>query len=422
MIEIKKKEDCCGCSACIAKCPKQCISFYQDEEGFLYPKINKNTCVECGVCECVCPMNDNAKVFSNLESTKEDIIHQALKTTSKIPECYVCYIREPNIRNESTSGGAFGAVSEYVLKKGGAVFGVALSSQNEVVHVKAESLEELTRLRRSKYVQSKQNDVYVNVRKELNSGKMVLYTGTPCQVEGLKNYLGKEYDNLITMDIFCHGVGSPLYWKKYLTYMEQEYQSAISKIHFREKTYGYNSATMALYFDNGKSSHRGHDDDLYWAPFSKNYIYRPSCYACEFKKVNHRSDFSIGDFWRTDDLPTEFKNANGCSLLLCHSTKASEILECVKSKLNIVPYDLEQGLIVNGGHQPSMLIASAPCPKRRSEFFNDMERLNPRQLNQKYMPLSMKKRIACSLKPMLYKLGILDLLKQVKKGGKRNAT
>ncbi len=416
MINLKSKEDCCGCSACVAKCPTQCITMRIDKEGFLYPQIDATLCIECKACERMCPILENKKVYSNDTSTKEEITHHTISVAGELPQSYVCCINEKKIRDESTSGGAFSAVAEYVLQKKGVVFGAALNSKNEVVHIKAETKEELSRIRKSKYVQSNQVGIYGEVKKELENGHTVLYTGTPCQIEGLKKYLGREYNNLITMDIFCHGVGSPLYWKKYLVYMQSVYRSKISKIQFREKTYGYNSATMALYFENGKSSHKGHDDDLYWSPFSKNYIYRPSCYACAFKKINHKADFSVGDFWKTNHLPDEIKNANGCSFLLCHSQKAASILESVKNRLIYVPYDLEEGLIINGGHQPSMLITSAPCPERRAEFFADIEILNPKQLNEKYMPLSLKKKVKCFLKPLLYRIGILGLAKQLKKG------
>lgn len=420
MIKIQNKENCTGCSACEASCPKHCITMEEDSEGFLYPVVNKNQCINCNICEKVCPMDKKNKIFSAWTTNKDVVIHDAIVNTRILPKTYVGFINENNVRQQSTSGGIFTALANYVLKQQGAVFGVIIDEKKRIVHIMAETEEELSKIRQSKYVQSFQEGIYLQVKNELEKKRVILYTGTPCQVVGLKKFLGKEYTNLITLDIFCHGVGSPLYWEKYVSYMEKKYHASIDKVKFREKTYGYNSATMAVYFKNGKSSHKGHDDDLYWSPFSKNYIFRPSCYSCAFKQINHISDFSIGDFWKVSNLPKEYEKANGCSLLLCHSEKANKIINKLNDVLKYMPYDLEEALIINGGHQPSMLIANPQCPPKRNSFFKDMKVLNPRQLNKKYLPLSMKAKLKCIIKPVFYKIGILTWVKEIMGRRKRN--
>lgn len=420
MIQITNKEDCCGCTACESKCPKRCISMRQDSEGFLYPFVDIEKCVDCRVCEIVCPISQDKKKYAEIFSAKEDVIHKAIMETNALPKSYICFNANNEIRQKSTSGGFFSAIANYVIDRKGVVFGVVLDSNYNVVHIMGENSEALEKMRQSKYVQSFKNGTYTQVEEQLKKGRLVFFTGTPCEVVGLKNYLGIEYENLITMDVFCHGVGSPLYWKTYISFMKNKYRSPIEKICFREKTYGYNSPTLAVYFRNGKSCHNGHNDDLYWSPFSKNYIFRPSCYACAFKQVNRVSDFSVGDFWDTNGLSKEFGKANGCSLLLCHSNKAQLILNSVKETLIIKDCKLETSLIINGGHQPSMLIASPSCPEKRAEFFKDMEYLNPLQLNKKYFPLSLKEKAKCVAKPILYKLGILKFAKRIiRKEGKQ---
>ena len=325
MIEIRNKEECCGCTTCESVCPKHCISMKSDEEGFLYPHVDVEKCVNCHLCEKKCPIKGKKKVRNSENKNKALINRRAIKAAAHLPKSYVCFLNDSNIRCRSTSGGAFTALAWYVLKNSGILCGVILNDEQKVVHYFSDNEDGLAKMRGSKYVQSYQSGVYSKIRNILLDGRLVLYTGTPCQVAGLHSYLGKNYDNLITVDVFCHGTGSPLYWKKYVDYMSKKYKAPIKEIHFREKTYGYNSACLAVYFENGKSSHKGHDDDLYWSAFSKNYIYRPSCYACAFKTVNHISDFSIGDFWNAEHLPNKFREANGCSLLLCHTLKSKKM-------------------------------------------------------------------------------------------------
>ncbi|MCI6997384.1 MAG: Coenzyme F420 hydrogenase/dehydrogenase, beta subunit C-terminal domain [Eubacterium sp.] len=411
MIEIRNKQDCCGCTACASACPKACITMTADSEGFQYPVIDKEKCIDCHNCEKKCPVLGQEKVVASPDLDKAEVIRRALAAAESLPEASVCFLKDEKLRRQSTSGGMFTALAHYALELGGIVCGVILDDEQMVVHSFAENEAELAKMRRSKYVQSNQDGVYQSINEILKQGRLVLYTGTPCQVAGLKSYLGCEYENLITVDVFCHGVGSPLYWEKYLQYISQKMKSPIKEVCFREKTYGYNSACQAVYFQNGKSIHRGHDDDLYWTAFSKNYIYRPSCYACAFKSVNHVSDFTVGDFWNAGGLSEQFRAANGCSLVLCHSEKAIQILEAIRPSLETTPVELEEALNINGGHQASMLITSPALPEKREDWFADMSHLSPQELVDKYLPIGLKEKVKSIVKPVLYRIGLLEKIK-----------
>ena len=354
---------------------------------------------------------------SNL--SKEDILaitKSEIEKIDKLPNAYIAYIKNDKIRKDSTSGGFFTAVAEEIIDRGGRVYGVLIDSNNKIVHSYTDSKQELWRFRGAKYVQSDKGNTFRNVKKDLKEERWVLYTGTPCEIEGLKSFLQKDYEKLITIDIFCHGVGSPKYWNKYIDYMKKKYKSDIEKIKFREKTYGYNSACMALYFKNGKSSHKGHDDDLYWTAFSKCYIFRPSCYECKFKEINHNSDFSIGDFWDTSKCNFNFRNANGCSLVLIHSDKGRKMMDNISGIIQKEKINLEEALIINGGHQPSKLITSSPKVENREDFFSDLNEIAIDKLVNKYIPLTLSKKLQCLIKPVLYKMKILDIAKRIKRG------
>ena len=273
--------------------------------------------------------------------------------------------------------------------------------------------DDVSKMRGSKYVQSKLNGIFTKIKKQLEENYYVLFSGTPCQVEGLHRFLGREYEKLITVDFVCHGVGSPKYWKKYLEYIKEHCHSKIVDIKFREKTYGYNSSCIAVYFENGKDFQKGHDDDKYLLPFFSDYILRSSCYECKVKKLNHVADFTMGDFWNSSKLDTKFQEANGATLLLIHSNKGNKLFNDICKQLTYVAISLKDGLIVNSGKNMSMLLDSTKEPKNRTEFFNDLEKMEIRKLLNKHIPLSMKRKIAYTIKPILYKLGVLEKMKRL---------
>lgn len=231
MISITNKEECCGCTACSCACPKKCIEMVEDNEGFIYPEINRDLCINCNVCDSVCPM-------------KENIEH------TNIPETYVvCDIREDTLLL-GTSGSVFTSIMEKVFMDDGVVYGVIVDANNVVRHIRVDSIndENIRKIPCSKYVRSEIREIYPKVKDDLRTGKTVCFSETPCQVAGLKAYLRKCYHNLITVDVVCRGNPSPLFWKLFSKYLEDEYNSKITDVRFRNKTYGYHSGTMKVCF------------------------------------------------------------------------------------------------------------------------------------------------------------------------------
>lgn len=251
MIRISEKESCCGCSACMNICPKKCISMEADSEGFLYPKVDEKRCVDCHLCEKVCPVQNTVanEHFDDAQISINDWTNKVIEQSSELPEAYAAFIKDSEVRENSTSGGFFTAIAKWIIANGGVVYGVEIDQNCKIVHSSSDNVEQLGKYRGSKYVQSSQGSVYKEIENLLKEERWVLYTGTPCQCAGLRRYLGtKEYATLVVLDVFCHGVGSPKYWDIYVEYNKKKYKADIDRISFREKTYGYNSACMAVYF------------------------------------------------------------------------------------------------------------------------------------------------------------------------------
>lgn len=292
MIEIKDKRDCCGCAACVQICPKHCISLKDDTEGFLYPLVNKNTCIDCKLCEHVCPcINQN-------ESKQPLLINATFNKNEKE-------------RIESSSGGLFSVFARYILDEGGVIFGARFDEQWNVIHDYAEDLEGLSTFRGSKYVQSNIGDTYKKAQSFLQSGRKVLFSGTPCQIAGLNKFLRKQYDNLLTIEVVCHGVPSPSAWKRYSYLIEAE--------------------DIILVSDYASSS-------LYLKGFSLNLTIRPSCYKCPAKEFKSAADVTLADCWGVEKLDY-YDDDKGISIVICNSTKAISILQ--KLGLTTIQVDYE---------------------------------------------------------------------------------
>ena len=237
-IDIKDKSDCCGCSACKNICPKNAIEMMSDNEGFLYPHINEDKCINCGLCKKVCPVLN-------------------AKETEKTKHTYIFQYNNDTIRHESTSGGAFTAISDYIIENKGIVYGVAFDKDFNVIHTSVTNKKDLSKFRNSKYVQSNPLNTFKEVKENLEKGKLICYSGTSCQIEGLKRFLEKDYDNLILVDVVCRAVPSPLVWKKYLTMQKKKYQD-IDKILFRDKYYGYKYSNLSIYTKNNDKKNEYH--------------------------------------------------------------------------------------------------------------------------------------------------------------------
>lgn len=308
------KKGCCGCTACMHVCPVKCIAMHEDEEGFLYPAIEKEKCIHCHKCEKVCPIRNT----DNL---------------NRKTETFVGYNRNEEIRKQSSSGGVFSVIAEWILEQDGVVFGAAFDKNFEVHHIAVESKEELAKLRGSKYVQSRLENVYPEVKQYLEMDHKVLFTGTACQIAGLKKYLNKEYENLYTVDVLCHGVPSPKIWRMYLEEMKRQYNALIEKVEFRNKETGWKNYSMNIEFSNKQYFCVRYFNDKYMRMFLENIDLRPSCYSCHFKGFPRISDMTIGDSWGIEKYMPDMDDDKGTSTILVHSLKGEIIFDVIKKNL-----------------------------------------------------------------------------------------
>lgn len=392
MIEIKEKIECCGCGACKSICPNKCIDMVSDSEGFLYPILNEKLCIKCGLCSNVCP----------ILKTKEGIVKK-----DSTPKVYAAINRDEEIRKESSSGGIFSLLAEAVINEKGVVFGAVMTEDCRAVkHTVIEKQSDLFKMRGSKYLQSSLGDCLIKTKKYLDEKRKVLFTGTPCQIEALKSYLREDYDNLICMDLICHGVPSSKVWNQYVNYYEQKEQSHIRSVSFRNKRGGWKQYGMKLNFENGKIYTKVFSEDLYGKAFVQDICFRPSCYLCYFRKKNRESDITVADFWGVENICPEIDDDKGLSLIILHSIKGKKELEKLKDK--IILKDIEFSIVEKYN---SAMIYSPQMHKRRNNFYRDLEVLEFDKLIKRYieMPMLPKKFIRNVLK----KMGILEYVKQL---------
>ena len=351
-LDVKDKKNCCGCSACASICPKQCISMKFDEEGFWYPQIDTTKCINCGLCERVCP-----------------VLHKK-KVEQKTPKAYACYNKDLDVRMRSSSGGIFSLLADFVLDKNGVVFGAGFNDKFQVEHTFVEKKEDLQRLRVSKYVQSRIGDSFKQAKKFLDSGRLVLFTGTACQIGGLLNFLGKGYDNLITQDLICHGVPSPKVWEEYVKYRESKAKAKLKETSFRKKLKNKPSTSFFMSFDNNKTYLKSPNyKDSMMKLFNYNKCLRPSCHACAFKDVSRQADITLADFWGSNKIVPKMNDGKGLSLVLIHSQKGQELFNFVKDKMVWKEVDFEKSV----WKQP-MLTKSAKPSLVRKKFMKDFKK------------------------------------------------
>ncbi len=396
MLVLEKKEDCCGCTACINACPVDCITMQADEEGFLYPHIDKDKCIGCNKCELVCP------------------IKNSLNSAKKV-DAICARAKDLDIVKDSTSGGFFTPIAQYILDNDGIVVGAACNEDNIIEHiiVSKNNREDLSTLRGSKYVQSDLKDLFSIVKSELEKGTLVCFTGTPCQISGLLNYLGKDYENLITIDMICKGVPSPKLWKKYVDFQEKKYNAKIKQVSFRKKTYGYHSGTMELVFENGKKYRGSGRIDYHLKSFYKDICSRPSCYECSFKSDKHPSDYTIFESWHASTVVPGLKDDDlGYTSVFINSDKGRELFSKIKDKYEWYSIDKEQAIELDG-----IMVRnnSKPHPKR-NEYYKDLENESLDKHIEKYIPITKKDYLLEKSKTILYKTKLLYLLKRIKKG------
>ena len=348
MIIIKEKSDCCGCNACVQRCPKGCISMHEDNEGFLYPKVNTSTCIDCGLCEKVCPV-------VNQTATKRPLQVLAAKNNKEYQ------------RLRSSSGGMFVLLAEKVIREGGVVFGARFDDNWEVYHDYAEVLGDIEPFMRSKYLQSRIGDTFHKAESFLKQGRKVLYVGTPCQIAGLKLYLRKDYENLLAVDIVCHGLPSPGIWRKYL---KEEYGNIkdIRFVSFREKQLsGFDWENYGVKIADTSSSKKFfYKDNPFMKAFINELISRPSCFKCPAKDGKSGSDLTLADFWGIDNVDPAFNDSKGVSLVIIHSANGQDTIagldiQCKESSYETVCK-----------YNKSYCISAVEKPIERSKFWKEI--------------------------------------------------
>lgn len=417
MINIAVKSKCTGCSACVQKCPKQCISFEEDREGFKYPKVKLSVCIDCGLCEKVCPVLQQDK-------PRNPVIVYAAKNSNL------------STRLASSSGGIFALLAETILRQNGVVFGARFDNEWNVIHDYTESLDGLSVFLGSKYVQSKIGNTYKYAERFLKEGRKVLFSGTPCQIVGLKKYLRKDYDTLLTVDFVCHGVPSPMIWRGYLnekirplgvdgrnmvSQLSLKDLPVITGISFRDKRYGWkkfgfsvraksaskadkNLVSQSVEVTDKTLLYEPHKANLYMKGFLKNLYLRPSCYACPAKCGKSGADYTLADFWGASTYVGDFDDDKGLSAVLVY-----------KNKVNIESLDMAFKVVGLNDilSQNPAVIKSSRMKGGRDRFFQHYNREHQIDLINRYSKYTIKENIRYTAIKLLVSLHLAKFIKKI---------
>lgn len=388
MITITDKGKCTGCYACYNICPQKCISMLTDDEGFWYPVVDIEKCNDCGLCEEACPIL-NKKIVENYTVA------------------YACINKDNKIRELSSSGGIFTVIAEKIITNNGVIFGAGFDGEFNVVHSWTDKLDDLGNFRGSKYVQSCIGNTYKQAKDFLRQKRQVLFSGTPCQIAGLRAYLGKDYDGLICLDIVCHGVPSPKVWQRYKLHIEEVYQAKAKRITFRRKNCGWKLYSVSFSFDNDTEYSQKLTEDIFMQGFLKNLYLRPSCYDCKFKTLNCQSDITLADFWGIQNVLPEMDDDKGTSLVMINSKKGAKIFSSVIDKMDYKKVEINQAVTYN-----SAAIKSAKKNPKREKFFEELDKISFDKLVKKYcfegILVRAKRKAKRVSRIVLKKIGLLN--------------
>lgn len=379
MIQIKNKIDCCGCNACGDICGKQAITFKTDNEGFWYPEVDMEKCVDCGLCEKVCPI-------INIKELKKNDLPQSI--------CYAAEHKNLEVVFDSTSGGLFSALADIMYRSkgyvGGAVFNEDFKSVKQYI---SNDKNDLPRLRSSKYLQSSLEGFYKQVRALVKAGEHVLVCGSPCQMAALRAFLCNDYENLIIADYICRGINSPKVWRKYLESYEERYGSKVVYCKAKSKEYGWRNLTQKVILENGKAYYETKDQSNFTKGYLRTGVYcRPSCYDCKFKGYPRISDITLADFWGIEKVEKSLEKNLGTSLVMINSRKGEAYFEHVKPRINYVQVPFDS---IEAGNR-SLNLSVEPPKVDRDQFFIDLDMLPFTELANKYSfdgPITMKHKI-----------------------------
>ena len=387
-VAVDNPFDCCGCGACSTICPTNSIKMEADSEGFLYPTIDSTTCVLCGLCVKCCPI---------------------LNTSSKPLKTQLAFIAQNKnnvLRQHATSGGVFGAIAEEVISRGGIVFGAQFDEQYNVIHTSAENREKLEAFYSSKYVQSNTNNTFAMVKYWLQMNRFVCYSGTPCQIEGLRHFLNQEYDNLLLVDVVCRGVPSPLIWKEYCRMQCEKEYSAPEAVWFRDKSqYGYQYTQMRFKFPHKNIFLGGVDCNPYLRSFFENVNVRPSCFECRFRSRYRNSDLTLWDcldirqFSKTMDI-------NGTTRVLVHNLKGEAFFNSIRANLIYEAVDCDK--VAENVQEMKKNKVISPL---RSHFFESMQQHGVNYALQKFYAPTLFTKLEHLVRIISYRFHIYGVVK-----------
>lgn len=383
MIHIQNKADCCGCNACGDICPKDAITFRTDPEGFWYPEVDPGKCIGCGLCEKACPV-------LNVRDLKKNDLQE--------PVCYAAEHRNLEVVFDSTSGGVFSAMAEILYRSGGYVGGAVFNEDFSVSHYISADKGDLPRLRSSKYLQSSLEGFYTRVGELVKAGEQVLVCGTPCQMAGLRAFLGKDCDNLLIADFICRGINSPKVWQKYLKSFEERYGSPVVYAKAKSKEYGWRNLTQKVILADGRHIYETLEQSNFTKGYLRTNVYcRPSCYDCKFKGFPRIADITLADFWGIERVNRSMEKNLGTSLVLLNSQKGVRFFERFKARLHCFPVAFDSILAGN----PALTRPLDPPRVDRDQFFRDLDAMRFTQLADKYIntpPSGTKFRLKMFLK------------------------
>ena len=381
MLEIIKNIDnCLGCSACKAACPVACIEMEPNDEGFYQPNADEEKCISCNKCAQICPAL-SPDAFQSIKGI------------------YYGWNKNESIRMASSSGGCFSAIAEYFINNNGVVFGAVYDSElGKVIHVGYDD-QKYYKQRKSKYVESDLQDTFSEAGKLLDSKRNVLFSGTPCQIHGLRRFLGKDYANLVTCDFICHGVPPMKPLNEHLKFLEGKYKSRISEIDFRPKTFGWSLQTLKISFQNNKKYVVPLQFEPYLSGFiNENLFLKKACYTCKFRN-NHASDIILADFWGIEKYKPEINDEKGISLVFTNSAKGQSILDEINDRLILFPLEERFATYCFTEHDPSKYNV-----QKRSVFFDEYHKSGYKSAFDKYIKIDgLKAKLKFYIKGLIKK-------------------